>query len=132
MVNALYDHARESILQADIDWEVDNFKVCGVDATYTPNIATHQYLSDITGVVCTSSNLSSKSWTAGVADAADVTFPTVTGSTIVRWIIYKDTGTSGTSRLVAMFDTASGLPVIPDGTNITVTWDNGASRVFRI
>ncbi|TDZ92168.1 hypothetical protein [Mycobacteroides salmoniphilum] len=132
MVNALYDHARESILQADIDWEVDNFKVCGVDATYTPNIATHQYLSDITGVVCTSSNLSSKSWTAGVADAADVTFPTVTGSTIVRWIIYKDTGTAGTSRLVAMFDTASGLPVIPDGTNITVTWDNGASRVFRI
>lgn len=132
MVNALYDHARESILQADIDWEVDNFKVVGVDATYTPNIATHQYLSDITGVVCTSSNLSSKSWTAGVADAADVTFPLVTGPTIVRWIIYKDTGTAGTSRLVTNHDTAAGLPVIPDGTNITVTWDNGPSRIFRI
>lgn len=132
MVNALYDKARQSFLQADIDWEVDNFKVCGVDATYTPNIATHQYLSDTTGVVTTSSNLSSKSWTAGVADAADVTFATVTGATIVRWILYKDTGTAGTSRLVAMFDTAAGLPVIPDGTNITVTWDNGASRIFRI
>ncbi|MGC7376601.1 hypothetical protein [Mycobacteroides abscessus] len=132
MVNALYDKAKESLLLGDIDWEVDNFKVCGVDATYIPNISTHQYLSDITGVVATSSNLSGKSWTAGVADAADVTFPTVTGATIVRWIIYQDTGTSGTSRLVAMYDTASGLPVIPDGTNITVTWDNGASRIFRI
>lgn len=132
MVNALYDKARESFLMGDLDWETQNFKVVGVDATYTPNIATHQYLSDITGVVCTSSNLSSKSWTAGVADAADVTFPTVTGATIVRWIVYQDTGTSSTSRLVAMYDTASGLPTIPDGTNITVTWDNGASRMFRI
>lgn len=132
MVNALFDHAREAFLKGDLDWEVQNFKVCGVDATYTPNIATHQYLSDLTGVVCTSSNLSSKSWTAGVADAADVVFPTVTGSTIVRWVIYQDTGTAGTSQLVALYDTASGLPTIPDGTNITVTWDNGASRIFRI
>jgi len=67
-----------------------------------------------------------------VADAADVTFPTVTGATIVRWIVYQDSGSSSTSRLVAMYDTASGLPTIPDGTNITVTWDNGASRMFRI
>ncbi|EHM19208.1 bacteriophage protein [Mycobacteroides abscessus subsp. massiliense CCUG 48898 = JCM 15300] len=59
-------------------------------------------------------------------------FPTVTGATIVRWIIYQDTGTTGTSQLVALYDTASGLPVIPDGTNISVTWDNGASRIFRI
>ncbi len=132
MVNALYDHAKESFLMGDLDWETQNFKVVGVDATYTPNIATHQYLSDTTGVVCTSSNLASKSWTGGVADAADVTFPTVTGATIVRWIVYQDSGTSSTSRLVAMYDTASGLPVIPDGTNITVTWDNGASRMFRI
>lgn len=132
MVNALYDHAREAFLKGDLDWEVHNFKVCGVDATYTPNIATHQYLSHITGIVCTSSNLSGKSWTAGVADAADVVFPTVTGATIVRWIIYQDTGTAGTSQLVALYDTASGLPTIPDGTNITVTWDNGASRILRI
>lgn len=132
MVNALFDHAREAFLTADLDWEVQNFKVCGVDATYTLNIATHQYLSDITGIVCTSSNLSGKSWTAGVADAADVVFPTVTGPTIVRWIIYQDTGTAGTSRLVTNHDTASGLPTIPDGTNITVTWDNGPSRIFRI
>lgn len=132
MVNALYDKARESFLMGDLDWETQNFKVCGVDATYTPNIATHQYHSSLTGIVCTSSNLASKSWTGGVADAANVTFPTVTGATIVRWIVYQDSGSSSTSRLVAMYDTASGLPTIPDGTNITVTWDNGASRMFRI
>ncbi|WP_457149789.1 hypothetical protein [Mycobacteroides abscessus] len=132
MVNALYDKAREAFLKGDLDWEVQNFKVCGVDATYTPNIETHQYLSDITGIVCTSSNLSGKSWTAGVADAADVVFPTVTGPTIVRWIFYQDTGTAGTSQLVALYDTAAGLPTIPDGTNITVTWSNGPSRIFRI
>ncbi|MBN7352165.1 Bacteriophage protein [Mycobacteroides abscessus subsp. abscessus] len=132
MVNALYDKAKEALLVGKIDWQNDNIKVAAVDATYTPNIATHQYLSDITGVVVTSSNLSGKSWTGGVADAADVTFPTVTGATIVRLVIYQDTGTAGTSRLIALYDTATGLPVTPDGTNINTTWDNGASRIFRI
>ncbi|WP_016888304.1 hypothetical protein [Mycobacteroides abscessus] len=132
MVNALYDKGRQAFLDGQISWSSDNIKVAAVDATYTPNMATHQYLSDITGVVATSANLSGKSSTGGVADAADITFPSVTGPTIVRLIVYKDTGTAGTSPLIAAIDTATGLPVTPDGTNISATWYNGAERLFKL
>ncbi|MEC4833749.1 hypothetical protein R2362_03035 [Mycobacteroides chelonae] len=132
MVNSLFEKGRQAFLDGQINWTSDNIKVAAVDATYTPNVATHQYLSDITGVVATSANLSGKSSTGGVADAGDVTFASVTGSTIVRLVIYKDTGTAGTSRLIAVIDTATGLPVTPDGTNINTTWDNGANRIFKL
>ncbi|WP_075908877.1 hypothetical protein [Mycobacteroides chelonae] len=132
MVNALYEKGREAFLTGQINWMSDNIKVAAVDATYTPNVAAHQFLSDITGVVATSANLSGKSSTGGVADAADITFASVTGSTIVRLVIYKDTGTAGTSRLIAVIDTATGLPVTPDGTNINTTWDNSSNRIFRL
>lgn len=133
MVNALYDHGREGFLLADIDWENDDIKVAALDATYTPNIATHQYLSDITGVVATTPNLTGKTWDAGVADADNTAFVAVTGAQIVRFVIYQDTGTSGTSRLIACIDTATGLPLTPVGDDLPLSWDSSSSRrIFKL
>jgi hypothetical protein len=135
MANALYDAGREAFLNADIDWSVDNIKAVLVDtAAYTVNLATHNALDDIAGGarISTSANLASKTSTAGVADAADVTFTAVTGATVEAIVIYKDTGVESTSLLIAYIDTATGLPVTPGGGNITVTWDSGASKIFRL
>jgi len=101
------------------------------------NLATHQYLSDVTGaggtLVATSANLASKSAAAGVADAADITFTAVAaGAACPYLIIYKDTGTAGTSPLIAYIDTATGLPVTPNGGDITVAFDNGANKIFKL
>lgn len=135
MANALYDKGRQAFLEGDIVILTDNIKVVLVDtATYTVNLATDEFLSDIPAGerVATSGNLATKTSTAGVFDAADVTFSSVTGDVSEALVIYKDTGTAGTSQLIAFIDTATGLPVTPNGGDITVTWDNGTNKIFKL
>jgi hypothetical protein len=133
MANSLYDLGRESFLKGEISWSGDNIKACLVDsASYTPDTAADQFLSDLSGVVATSGNLASKTTTDGVADAADVTFSSVTGNQSEFIVVYQDTGTPSTSRLVALVDTATGLPVTPNGGDIVVQWDSGANKIFKL
>lgn len=133
MANALYDKAREKFLTGSLDWATDNFKVVLVDTgTYTVDLVNDEFHSDLAGIVDTSGNLGSKTTTAGVADAADVTFTAVSGNSVEALVIYKDTGVSGTSPLVAYIDTATGLPVTPNGGDITVSWDDGTNKIFKL
>lgn len=135
MANALYDLGRQAFLDGDIDWAANNIKVLLIDTgAYTVNLATDQFLSIIAGgaIIATSANLAGKTSTAGVADANDVTFTAVSGASVEALVIYQDTGVAATSRLIAYIDTATGLPVTPNGGNITVTWDNGANRIFKL
>lgn len=135
MANALYDKGREAFLTGGISWSADSIKAVLVDTgAYTPNVATHQFLSDIAAGarVATSANLGSKTVAAGVADAADSLFTAVSGPSVEAVVLYKDTGTAGTSPLIAYIDTASGLPVTPNGGDITVVWDNGANKIFKL
>lgn len=133
MANALYAKGRESFLKGEISWSADNIKTVLVDtATYTVDLANHQFLSDIPAGerVATSANLTAKTTTAGTADAADVTFSSVTGDQSEALVVYQDTGVEGTSRLIAYIDTASGLPVTPNGGDISVQWD--AAGIFTL
>jgi hypothetical protein len=136
MANALYDSARESFLSGDLDWLSDNIKVSLVEG-YTPDTSTHDFLDDVTGaggtLVATSGNLTSKTATDGVADADDVTLSEVpAGDPCDHLVIYKDTGTPGTSNLIAVIDTATGLPLTPNGGDVTIAWDSGANKIFKL
>jgi hypothetical protein len=72
-----------------------------------------------------------KTVTNGVFDGADVTYTAVTGNSVEALVIYVDTGTAATSPLVAYIDTGvTGLPVTPNGGNISVTWN--ASGIFSL
>jgi len=135
MANALYDTGRAAFLNADVDWTADNIKAVLVDtALYTVNLTTDDFLADIAvgARIATSGNFAGKTSTAGVADATDVTFSAVTGASVEALVIYKDTGVAGTSQLIAYIDTATGLPVTPSGGDITVVWDNGANKIFKL
>ena len=135
MANTLYDSARQGFLEAQINWLTDTVKVLLVDAgAYTPNVSTHHFLADIqvSSRIAGPVTLTSKTTTGGAADAADVTFTSVSGASIEMIIIYKDTGTEATSPLLAMIDTATGLPITPNGGDIIVTWDNGVNKIFRV
>jgi hypothetical protein len=135
MANALYDKGREGFLDGSIDWDTDTIKAVLVDAAdYTLDLATHDNLDDIAAGarVAISAALSSKTVTAGVADAADVTFPAVTGDPVELIVLFKDTGVEATSRLIAAIDTATNLPVTPNGGDIVVQWDNGANKIFKL
>lgn len=135
MANAMFDLGREAFLGGDIDWDANNIKLVCVDhADDTPVIATDDALNDIGAAarVATSGNFASKTKTAGVADADDITLTTVTGDQFESIVIYKDTGTESTSLLFVYIDTATGLPCTPNGGDITVQWDSGASKIFKL
>lgn len=135
MANTLYDYARQRFLEAQINWMSDTIKAMLVTTSaYTPQTSVHQYLSDIptSARVAGPVTLVSKSTAGGAADAADATFTSVSGSTIQAIVIYADTGTEATSPLIAYIDTATGLPITPNGGDIIVTWDNGVNKIFRV
>lgn len=135
MSNRLYDAARQLFLEGGINWLSADIRCILIDTNdYSVNTATHDFLDDVPGAarVAVSSSFGSKTSTAGVADAADVTFTAVTGDPSEALIIYKHTGTDSTSPLIAYIDTATGLPVTPNGGDITVQWDNGTNKIFKL
>lgn len=133
MANALYDGGREGFLGGDIAWDTDNIKCVLIDtALYAVNLATHTVYTDLAGIISTSPNLATKTITAGVADAADAVFSSVAGAESEAVVIYQDTGTPATSKLIAYIDTATGLPVTPVGGDITVQWDNNSNKIFKL
>lgn len=135
MANALYDKARERFLRGQLDWLTDTIKVVLVDTgNYSVNLAAHEFLSDIPSAarVAISGALTGKTATGGVADADDVTIAAVSGPTVEALVIFKDTGNPSTSPLIAWIDTASGLPFTPNGGDVTIQWDNGANRIFKL
>jgi hypothetical protein len=135
VANAMYDKGREGFLDGSIDWDTDNIKAVLIDtAAYTVNTATHAFLSDIAAGarVATSGNLANKTVVAGVADADDVTFSSVSGASFEAVALYKDTGSAATSRLICYIDSATGLPVTPNGGPITIVWDNGSNKIFKL
>src|SRR3972149_212002 len=92
-------------------------KVVGVDlADYTYSSA-HDFYDDVPGAsrIGTPQTIGSKTFTNGVFDGADVTFPSVTGDQFEALVIYIDTGVESTSRLVAYLDTVGGFPRTPGG-----------------
>jgi hypothetical protein len=135
MANSLYTKAKQALIAADIELDADTIKAVFVDgADYTPNLATHQYLSDIPSAarVATSGALQNKTVTDGVFDADDITVAAVTGDQFEYIVLYKDTGVEVTSRLILLIDTATGLPCTPNGSDITIQWSSGADKIFRL
>lgn len=136
MANALFGKGRGRFAEGQLAWSSDTFKVCLIfPSAYTVSIDAHEYWSDVsssayTGI--TPITLTSKTSTLGVLDAADVTFSAVSGSPIGAIIIYKDTGSAATSPLLLYIDTATGLPLTPNGGDIIVQWDNGTNRICKL
>lgn len=133
MANAIYPKYKEAILQsaANSSLSAGTVKVALVDTGAYTYSSAHEFVSSLSGVIGTAQTLANKTLTNGVLDADDVTFTSVSGASIEAMVIYIDTGVAGTSRLVAYIDAnVSGLPVTPNGGNITVTWN--ASGIFAL
>jgi len=135
MANALYDLGREKFLNGEIDWTDDDIKLLLVDTDdYTVNLVTDEFhaIIPIAAIVETSGNFASKTTTLGVADAADVILSTVSGDVSEAVVIYKDTGDSETSPLIAYIDSATGLPVTPNSSDITIEWADTSDKIFKL
>ena len=137
MANALYPKWKEALIQNSADSDLDGSGTTGVYAvlvdtgTYTYS-STHQYYSDLSGIVGTEVELGTKTYTNGALDAADITFSAVSGSTVEAIVLFrKNAGANTTWRLIAYMDSGyTGLPVTPNGGDITVQWH--ASGIFAL
>lgn len=134
MANALYGKGKEKLLSGAINMSTDTIKASILSSAYTPNLSTDEFWSTILANLLNSSQtLASKTVTLGVFDAADITFTAVTsGSTAKAIVIWKDTGLSSSSPLIAYIDTLTGFPLATNGGDIQIIWDSGANKIFAL
>lgn len=122
----------------NVDWLTNTIKVALTASTYTPNQDTHDFFDDVTN------EITGTGYTAGGAtlgtktlastnnvvkfDAADTVWTTSTISNARRAVIYKDSGASTSSPLLAWVDFETN--VSSSGDDFTITWDtNGVLRI---
>ena len=133
MANALYTLARQSFLNGGINWSSADIRVALVTSGYTVNLSTDQYVTSIASyIVARSTALLSKTSTGGTANAASIDIASVTGSTVAYFVIYANSGSDSTSQLIAYFDTATNLPITPNGGDIIISWDTGSNKIFTL
>lgn len=134
MANAWYAKGKEKQLSASINLVSDTIKVMLVKNTYPQNLATDEFVADISAYrLSTDQTLGSKSVAGGVFDAGDITYSAVTaGDTSEGVVIYKDTGSEATSPLLMYIDTITGFPLATNGGDIVIQWDNGAYKIYAM
>ena len=140
MATVISDEFRNAQLGAPthsvVDLNTDNIDVSLLDQTDsgTISVTTVDYDEVDTADVVATTDVASPtigSVGVGVFDAADTTFSSVTGDAADYLTLWKNSGTPATSPLVVTFDSATtGLPVTPNGGDITVTWN--ASGILSI
>lgn len=142
MANALFAPGREGFLAGEIDWDTAVIKVALVRG-YTFSSA-HKFVSEVTaasGVLhVTSAALASKTVTGGTADAADITYTAVTANASNHYILVFQASAVGggadvaaaSQRLIAYIDTGTNVPIVPNGGDVTIAWDNGANKIFTL
>lgn len=132
MANKFYPKGAEKVLGA-VNLSTDTIKAALLSDAYTYSAA-HEFLSDVSATVLdTAVTLTSKSITGGVFDAADVVFALVAPGANAKFVVlYVDTGVAGTSSLLYLVDTATGLTMATNGGDITAQWDNGANKIFSL
>ncbi len=133
MANAIYPLYKQALLDASANTDLNDgtVKVALIDTATYPYNSAHEFYSSVSGVVGTPQTINNTTVTNGLFDGDNVTYTAVTGNSAEALLIYIDTGTAGTSRLVAWIDTSvSGLPVTPNGGDISITWN--ASGIFQL
>lgn len=142
MANALYAKGKEKLLSSvnSISLDTDTIKAYLVTNSYPQDLAADEFYTAISAYLAggasaamNTQTLGTKSITAGVFDAADITFPAVTAGAVCEGVVLvKDTGVAGTSPLIAYIDTITGFPLTTNGGDVTVQWDNGAFKIFGL
>ena len=134
MANSLYIKGKEKMLAAGINFATDTIKAALVKSTYVVDLANDEFYSTLsTYVLDTDVALTSKGITGGAFDADDVVWSAVAaGDTAKAVVLYKDTGTAGTSPLLAYIDTITGFPLATNGGDVSVKWDNGVYKIFSL
>jgi len=141
VANAIYTAYLNGILGSHatyVDLDANTIKLVLIDhGADTPAPTTDDFYDDISAglVGALSTALGSKTIgvvATGVFDAADLSpaFTAVSGATVESINLLKDTGNEATSNLIAYWDTATGLPLTPNGGDVNVAFN--ASGIIKV
>ena len=64
--------------------------------------------------------------------ATTTAYQVPSGAVVSAFVIYKKVSTEANSLLIAFFDTATAMPVTGNGGDITIIWDTGANKIFKL
>jgi hypothetical protein len=134
MADGLYSKGFQGFLSGAINLASDDIRVLAVDsALYTPNLATHEFLSSIpSGArLGASGALTGKSVVNGIFDANDTTISGLGTNPVDYAVFYKHTGSDATARLIALWD-LTGAPIAPSSGAVLVSMPEGGNGIFRI
>jgi hypothetical protein len=141
MANLVYNNYKSLALKGSVAVLTDTIKVALFKSTYTPNIDTDIYFSDISaneasgtgytsgGVTLTSPVVTTDTTNdRGVFSGANTTFSSVTLADFRYVVAYKSTGVAGTSPLMSVYDLGSTQS--SSGGSVTIQW--GAAGIMYI
>jgi len=132
MANALYTNYKNKLLgngtHALADWDTDDIRATLTDhAVDTPVVATDQDYADISAgeIANTGASIAGVAATisAGGVDIDDFAFATVSGDQSESITFYLYDATPTIAPLLVYIDTATGLPITPNGADINVVID---------
>lgn len=137
MANSVYNSIKKKFIDGtNLNLTSDTIKVALVTSSYTPNIDTHVFFSDVTnevtgtGYVAGGATIANPSITVDTAndrayfDADDTTWATST-ITARGAVVYKSTGTAATSPLIGYVD--FGADKSTTGDTFYIQWAAPAS-----
>lgn len=132
MPNVIYPKWKEALMSGAANSALSGtVRVALVDLGAYTYSAAHEFLTSVASArVGTDQVLTGKTFVNGTFDADDAAFTGVTGATVEALVIYIDTGSAATSRLVAFFDTVTGFTFTPNGGGLNVAFS--ASGIFRL
>ena len=139
MANGFYQFGMQEWAKGNVLWKAAGGStircILGDAADYTVDLATHDFLNDVPALAREEGPVALTLIDAaldGVVDAADIAFVGATGDPCEFLLLYRFVTVDADSPLLIYIDTATGLPVTPNGGDINVAWDNGANKIAKI
>lgn len=137
MANFVYNIAKKQLLDGDIDFNLpDDIRVLLLEAATDENPDDVDVAAVLARAGTTELVTYSRGALAGEAtsqddandraefDATDITFSSVVAqNAIVAFLVYKFITNDAGSIPILFNDSATGLPITPNGSDITITWN---------
>ncbi len=137
MSNFVYPKTKEAILNGNINFSGNQFKLLLIDSSnYTPNQSTDQFVSDIpsNARVYTTSAIANLTNNSGTIDADDVSITLPSNYAFEAIVLFQQGTSDANSRLIMYIDTAEGLPFANtlEQTSMSIVWSNTNTKILSI
>lgn len=134
MANSLYYAARIGFATKQHDWVGDAVSGFLIDTAQYTFSASHLAVNDIpVGARVLGFNIVGKSMTStGGCMANNVSLTNVTGNSVEALVLYFNSGTESSSRLIVYMDTLPGLPFTPSNGSVLLAWNSDGNGIFRL